>query len=171
MISIAKVTKEQSQPLSELSRITFLESHGHSAAAEDINNFIAENYNEVALKKELQDVKNIFHILYYNNKAAGLSKIILNYSHPNCKIENVAKLERIYLLKEFYDLRLGQQLLDFNINLIKENNQAGVWLFVWLENERAIHFYKKNGFVVIGNFEYKISETHSNPNHQMILYL
>jgi ribosomal protein S18 acetylase RimI-like enzyme len=68
-------------------------------------------------------------------------------------------------------LHLGQQLLDFNINLIKENNQAGVWLFVWQENERAINFYIKNGFVVIGSFEYKISENHSNPNYQMLLVL
>jgi ribosomal protein S18 acetylase RimI-like enzyme len=169
MVVIVKATEDHTGLLSELSNLTFVESHGHSAAAEDINNFIAEKYNPAILKKELQDMKNIFHILYYNNKVAGFSKIILNFPHTNCNIDNVAKLERIYLLKEFYNLHLGQQLLDFNINLIKENNQAGVWLFVWQENERAINFYIKNGFVVIGSFEYKISENHSNPNYQMLL--
>lgn len=169
MVSIVKATEDHAGLLSELSTLTFLESHGHSAAEEDINNFITGNYNEDALKEELQDTKNIFHILYYNNETAGFSKIIFNYPHSNCNIENVTKFERIYLLKKFYNLHLGQQLLDFNINLLKENNQAGVWLFVWLENERAINFYKKNGFAVIGNFEYKISGNHSNPNYQMLL--
>jgi ribosomal protein S18 acetylase RimI-like enzyme len=51
------------------------------------------------------------------------------------------------------------------------NNQKGMWLFVWQKNERAIKFYKKNGFEIIGNFNYKISETHSNPNYQMFLKL
>jgi len=169
MVSIVKATEDDAEQLSELSNLTFLESHGHSAAAVDINNFIENKYNPASLKNELKDVKNIFYTLYYNNKIAGFSKIILNYPDTNCNITNVAKLERIYLLKEFYNLHLGQQLLDFNIKLLKENSQTGVWLFVWQENERAIHFYKKNGFVVIGEFEYKISEKHSNPNFQMLL--
>jgi ribosomal protein S18 acetylase RimI-like enzyme len=86
-------------------------------------------------------------------------------------VEDIAKLERIYILKEFYDLKLGYNLFEFNRSLARENNQKGIWLFVWKGNERAIKFYKKNGFEVIGNFDYKISETHSNPNYQMFLKL
>ncbi|MEO6707056.1 MAG: hypothetical protein ABIN04_14540, partial [Ginsengibacter sp.] len=70
-----------------------------------------------------------------------------------------------------YDLKLGYNLFEFNRNLARTNNQKGIWLFVWKENERAIRFYKKNGFEVIGNFDFKISETHSNPNYQMLLKL
>ena len=81
-------------------------------------------------------------------------------------MENITKLERIYLLKEFY---LGAELFEYNVRLAKENNQKGMWLFVWVENERAVNFYKKNGFVIIGSHDFKISETHSNPNHQMFL--
>jgi ribosomal protein S18 acetylase RimI-like enzyme len=44
-----------------------------------------------------------------------------------------------------------------------------VWLAVWTENHRAIDFYKKIGFKKVGDYDFKISENHSNPNH--ILYL
>jgi len=169
MIRIVSANEEHAQLLAGLSKLTFHESHGHSAAEEDINNFVLEKYNADTLKTELKDEKNVFHLLYYNNKIAGFSKIIYNFPDANCNIDNITKLERIYLLKEFYGLNLGQQLLEFNISLIKENKQAGVWLFVWTENQRAINFYLKNGFRVIGSFQYKISETHSNPNYQMLL--
>mgnify|MGYP000515969351 CR=1 FL=1 len=53
--------------------------------------------------------------------------------------------------------------------LCKENKQAGIWLAVWVENQKGISFYKKMGFKKVGDFNFKISETHSNPNH--ILYL
>ncbi len=169
MISIKRIGSEDADLLSELSIRTFYESHGHSASEEDIINFVSEKYNAVALKKELEDANYIFHILYYNNKVAGFSKIILNIPYANSADSNVAKLERIYLLQEFYGLKLGQHLLTFNIDLVKENKQAGLWLFVWTKNQRAFNFYKKNGFIIIGNFQYEISPTHSNPNYQMLL--
>jgi ribosomal protein S18 acetylase RimI-like enzyme len=89
--------------------------------------------------------------------------------YPDSKIKNLAKLERIYLLKEFYDLKLGSALFNFNVDLSKQNNQMGMWLFVWKQNLRAVNFYKKNRFAIIGSYNFKISETHSNPNYQMFL--
>ena len=157
------------QSLSELAIATFIESHGHSAKIEDINKFVSDNYNPTILLEELSDPKNIFHLIYFNNQIAGYSKIILNCPYKNSNEENVTKLERIYLLKEFYGLNLGSELFDFIIEFIKKNEQMGVWLFVWTENVRAFNFYKKKGFTIIGSHEYKISETHSNPNYQMLL--
>jgi len=44
-----------------------------------------------------------------------------------------------------------------------------MWLFVWTENHKAINFYKKAGFKIVGQHDFQISATHSNPNHQMLL--
>jgi len=169
MTSIVKASESDFELLSEIAKITFIESHGNSAKSEDINTYIIENYNTNAFKEELGDKKNIYYTIYYNNRLAGYSKIIFDSPYPNSQIKNLAKLERLYILKEFYDLKLGLDLFQFNVNLSKENNQMGIWLFVWKENKRAVNFYKKNGFLIIGSHDFKISETHSNPNHQMFL--
>ena len=55
-------------------------------------------------------------------------------------------MERLYLLKEFYGLGLGKKLFDFNVGLIKKNNQKGIWLYVWIKNYRALNFYEKVAF-------------------------
>jgi ribosomal protein S18 acetylase RimI-like enzyme len=146
-----------------------LPSHGSSASEDDINSYVAEKYTNEVSQKELADPNNIYHIIYCNGQPAGYSKIIFNVGHPNIPIGNVTKLERLYLLKEFYDLKLGHELLQFNIELAQQNKQAGMWLFTWKGNERAVHFYDKAGFKIIGSHDFKISETHSNPNHQMLL--
>lgn len=78
-------------------------------------------------------------------------------------------MERIYLLKEFYGLQLGLELFQFNVNLSKSNGQKGMWLFVWKENKRAVNFYQKMGFKIIGEHDFRISPNHTNPNHQMLL--
>jgi ribosomal protein S18 acetylase RimI-like enzyme len=169
MTSIVKASKKDFQLLSEIATLTFLESHGRSARREDINIYVTEKYSENVFKEELSDAKNIYHIIYYDNNPAGYSKIIFDTSYGDSKIKNITKLERLYLLKEFYNLKLGSALFQFNIDLSKRSHQMGMWLYVWKENQRAVNFYKKNGFVIIGSYDFKISKTHSNPNHQMLL--
>ncbi len=169
MTSIIKATLQNAPLLAHLGRLSFIESHGSSATAEIVEEYVSESFSLENCKKELVDPNNIYYFIYYNQKPAGYSKIILNSGHPNIKTENVTKLERLYLLKEFYHLQLGIQLLNFNIALSKENKQNGMWVFVWKGNERAVNFYKKTGFQTVGEYFFKLTETHSNPNFQMLL--
>lgn len=169
MTSITKAKTEDFQLLADIGRISFIESHGNSASEEEINMYVRSKYNYDVLKQELNDPKCIYYIIYHDKKPAGYSKIILNATHSNIQEKNVTKLERLYLLKEFYSLKLGFELFTFNIQLSKQNNQTGMWLFVWKENQRAVSFYKKTGFEIIGIHDFKLTETHSNPNYQMLL--
>ncbi len=169
MVTIVKATTEDATLLADIGRITFIESHGHSAPAADIAAYVAAKYTPTILQQELSDPGNIYHILYHARQAAGYSKIIFHAPPPGIPQQNITKLERIYLLKEFYPLKLGYELLRFNIDLSKKNNQAGMWLYVWKENHRAVNFYTKAGFNITGSYDFKLSETHSNPNHRMLL--
>lgn len=171
MTAIERADPSHAHLLSELAGSTFLESHGTSAKIEDINRFILEKYNLDNFTAALADEHNHYNIISSEDRHAGFSNIICNPPYSTVGVANVAKLERIYILKEFYDLKLGYELLMFNIGIAKAHKQRGIWLYVWKENERAIKFYSKIGFKVIGSFDFKISETHSNPNHQMLLEL
>src|SRR4028119_2261298 len=113
MTSITRAETEDYKLLAEIGKTTYIESHGNSASEEDINIYVKEKYTEHVFREELSDADNIYHILYYNNKPAGYSKIIYDASHPNIEYRNVTKLERLYLLKEFYKLKLGSELMQF----------------------------------------------------------
>ncbi len=47
-----------------------------------LNFYVTEKYSDVILKQELSDLKNIYHIIYHDNRAAGYSKIIIGLSVP-----------------------------------------------------------------------------------------
>lgn len=169
MISTRKADTSDAQALSAIAAQTFMESHGHSADPADINTFIADKYTVETCLADLANPANNYHFIYYNDKLAGFSNIIFNFPCINSDLEPVTKLERIYILKEFYDHKLGHHLFNLDIELAKSNGQKGIWLFVWKENERAIRFYAKNDFNPVGSFDYRISPTHTNPNHVMLL--
>lgn len=169
MIKITQANREHSQIISEIGKQAFWESHGHSASKEYINSFIAKTYNEAAINKEFKNTNILYHLVSFNDKIAGFSKIELSSSNVNIKDPNITKLDRLYLLKEFYGKNLGAKLVDLIIELSKQNQQNGIWLAVWKENQKALNFYLKAGFKIVGEFNFKISETHSNPNHIMYL--
>jgi ribosomal protein S18 acetylase RimI-like enzyme len=169
MVSIVRATDNDFKLLADLAKQTFMESHGSSAKQEDLDVYMNAKLSYDFLEKDVSDSNNIYHIIYHEGKPVGFSKIILNTPGFHIDSTNVTKLEKIFILKECYNLKLGQKLLNHNLAISKENEQSGIWLFVWIENQRAIAFYTKNGFEVVGNHDFKISTTHTNPNYQMFL--
>jgi ribosomal protein S18 acetylase RimI-like enzyme len=155
--------------LQNLAVRTFKESHGHSAAPIDIQEYIDNRFTLANIKTELLDAANLFHLIYCGEQLIGYSKIILNTDYEKKTPNNSCKLERLYVLKKFHGTEVGKLLMDFNIQLAKENQQSGIWLYVWTENRRAIHFYEKYGFVQIAETVFQISINHGNPN--FILHL
>jgi ribosomal protein S18 acetylase RimI-like enzyme len=166
---IKKISPTQAKVLSELCKETFVIPHGHSAPKKEIEHYLRNNFSEERIQQELKRSKNEYYFIYHQEKIAGFSKIIFNSPNESIVADNITQLSRLYLLEEYYNLGLGKALFDFNISLAKKYNQVGVWLAVWIENKRAISFYKKLGFKKVGHSNYRISETHSNPNY--IFYL
>jgi diamine N-acetyltransferase len=169
MISVIRATEQDYNSIVTIGKISVEESHRGSSSTEVMNEFLESNYNSDAIKKELRDRDNIYYIINYNDKPAGFSKIVLNAGHPNIAAENVAKLDRIYLLRDFYGLKLGLELLNFNIELARANKQSGMWLYTWIGNSRAIDFYLKAGFTIIGSHKYYVNKTHYDVSHHMLL--
>jgi ribosomal protein S18 acetylase RimI-like enzyme len=168
-ISIRKAEAKDAVVLADIGARSFVESHEKSATKETIDSYVKEKYTVEAILEDLNKPESIYHILYFSGEAAGYSKIIFNQKSLHVTSNNFTCLDRLYFLKKFYDKGLGLELLQFNIDLSKKHDELGMWLFAWTGNERAINFYKKYGFNIVGDHRFKITETHSNPNYQMLL--
>ena len=167
-IRIKAFGSSEVETLAQLSIETFIESHGRIADEEDIQAYIDLNFSLKKLTEALQDSRTFFNKIYVNDQIAGYSKLIINEPHPLSQVTPVAKFERLYLLKDFYGMGLGEKLLEHNIEIAQTHNQKGLWLFVWTENKKGLQFYQKSNFKSIGQHNFKISEQHSNPNYVML---
>ena len=169
MNEIIKAGVEDATLLSHLGTQTFRESHGHSAAEEDIEGYIERRLSPDALATELGDPSNHFYICLIDGMPAGYVKFIPDCGHPELELVHITKLERLYILRDYYGSGIGQRLLDQAIECSKSSDQSGMWLYAWTENHRAVAFYVRNGFRIVGHYDFEISPTHSNPNHRMFL--
>ena len=169
MLQIITPDISHAKIIAQLGAQSFIESHGSSASKPDIEKYVNEKFTVEQFKKELSDPAAIFRLMYSDGKPAAYSKIIPSCANPLLAEKKVCKMERLYVLKDYYDKKLGQPLFDDSVRIAKEMLQKGLWLNVWTGNPRAIRFYEKQGFKIIGETSFKISENHSNPNYWLFL--
>ena len=82
-MTVIKATEADCNSIVSIGRISVAESHMGSSSPEVMNEFLDRHYNQDAIRKELNDVNNIYYNINYNYKPVGFSKIILNVKHPN----------------------------------------------------------------------------------------
>lgn len=169
MITIRKATLKDVKALAAVGKKAFFVPHKDVIPTEIMQAYLQNSFNEKTLIEEISNLNYIYNLIFKDAVLAGFSKIIINTKNDNIKEKNVTKMERLYLLEEFYALGLGNKLFQHNLKLVKENNQKGIWLYVWIKNYRALDFYKKVGFKKIADYDFPISETETRIND--VLYL
>ncbi|QBP41270.1 GNAT family N-acetyltransferase [Paenisporosarcina antarctica] len=146
-MTIKKCTLEDSSELQEISVETFNETFKDKNSPEQINAYLDKAFDLNQLKKELSNSSSQFFFVYFNNEVAGYLKINTYYAQSEVMGDESLEIERIYIIKKFQKQGLGKSLLNKAMEIAMEYKKKKVWLGVWEENENAIAFYKKKGFV------------------------
>ena len=144
--------------LRELSIRTYYETFAHLNTPEDMAAYLEDAFNVERLTKEFNDPNSSFFFLYFNDSLAGYLKLNEAPSQTDINDPSCLEIERIYVVGEFQGKGLGQYLMDQAIATAAERQKKYAWLGVWEKNEKAIRFYKKNGFYEIGTHTFVMGE-------------
>lgn len=169
MIKIRKAISKDCELIAAIGETTFLETYLINTPQTAVENFIEKTFDIDTLAEELCNPNIHYYIVYHDDIIAGYSKIEFNVPTEHIETTAITKLDRLYVLKEFHGKNIGPQLFKYTIESSKKHQQQGMWLYVWIENKRAISFYKKNNFKVVGQYDFILSETRSNPNDVLFL--
>ncbi len=101
--------------------------------------FIEQIYLDELISKKVKYFKAT-----YDNKIIGFSKLIL---HAN----NIAELDKLYVLKDYQGQKIGSKLLQMCFDYALRVDVKAVTLSVSDANLQAIAFYKHNGFSITGD--------------------
>jgi ribosomal protein S18 acetylase RimI-like enzyme len=149
-----KCTLEDVLILQEIGYETFNETFKHLNSPENMKAYLEKAFNLQQLEKELSTISSSFFFLYFNEEIAGYLKVNVNEAQSENMGDESFEIERIYIRKKYKRQGLGKFLINKGIEIAKEQNKKQVWLGVWEENEGAIKFYKKMGFVENGTHSF-----------------
>lgn len=160
LMKIRKVNIKEIDKLKEIGKLTFPETFSSENSEDNMREYLENGFSTKKLTTELTDQNAEFYFAELDGKTIGYIKINVGQSQTEIKDKNALEIERIYVLQEFHEKKVGQIFYDKAIELAKEKNVENVWLGVWEQNPRAIRFYEKNGFLafdkhvfILGNDE------------------
>ncbi|WWC66918.1 uncharacterized protein I206_100825 [Kwoniella pini CBS 10737] len=159
---------EDAKEISKLVSETWSKLFGWSITKEDLNLYLNTNLSIKSILKEIKDENNLFILIVSSSSSnkkekekekeeiiLGISQLVIN-SNSNSIFKKINKLksielQRIYINLNFKGKGLGTLLIKESEKIIKNkyNNKNQIWLGVWENNENAIKFYKKLGFIQI----------------------
>jgi len=153
-ITIKKCTLEDVRDLQTISVETFSETFQEQNSPEHLNAYIERAYNLNQLKHELANPSSQFYFVYLNQEAAGYLKVNTDEAQSEGMGDDSLEVERIYVKKKFQKYGLGKHLMNKAVEIALEQQKKKIWLGVWEDNENAISFYQKKGFVQTGSHSF-----------------
>lgn len=157
-IEIRRITTEEIDQLQNIGRQTFYETFSGANSTENMQAYLEEGFSLEKLEKELTNKDSEFYFATSGDQIIGYLKI--NFASAQTEIRDLHSLEieRIYVLQAFQGQRIGQMLYAKCLEIANLRNLKYVWLGVWNQNQKAIRFYEKNGFVAFDKHIFKLGD-------------
>lgn len=145
-MELKRVTPDDIFILQTIGCQTFTETFADTNTEEDMDKYLADSFNLEKLTEELNDRNSLFYFAIDGEQVIGYLKVNFGESQTELNDSQSLEIERIYTLKEYHGKGVGQLLYNEALRIAGEKGARYVWLGVWEKNERAIRFYRKNGF-------------------------
>jgi ribosomal protein S18 acetylase RimI-like enzyme len=150
VIEIRRATEADAEILAELGKTTFNQTFAKDNRKEDMDAYIAATFGPEKQLAEIRDPKRYIEIAWVGEQAVGFLHLVA--SEPDASVEGPEPLEllRVYADVHWHGKGVGTALMERSLEIARSEGFATLWLGVWKLNFRAQAFYKKYGFVIVG---------------------
>ena len=153
---ITSLTVSDVSILRGIARDTFIETFSEANKAEDIDRYLAKNFSEDQLARELSNPNSFFYVAEVNGNVVGYLKLNTAHAQTEPQAADALEIERIYVLSSYHGHGVGQALYHHAMSVAEDRKASYVWLGVWEHNHRALRFYEKNGFIAFGTHIFQL---------------
>ncbi len=157
-VQLIKATTNDLETVRKIGIDTFYESFSSLNTEENMAHYLETGFSMEKVASELGNPASEFHLAYEGDQLIGYLKVNHGPAQSELKDDTSLEIERIYVLKAWHGQKIGQLLYDKAIEIAHLNRYAYVWLGVWEKNEKAIGFYKRNGFVEFDKHLFKLGD-------------
>ena len=154
--------------LAELGARTFYETFVESCRPEDMRAYLDAAFGTAQQQAELADARSTFLIAEARDVdetavAVGYAKLFASDETPDCVAgSRPVELARLYVARERLGSGAGARLMRELLVAARRAGHETMWLGVWEHNERAIAFYRKWGFEVVGEHVFQVGDDPQN---------
>ena len=156
-ITIKAATPADAEEIALFSRKSFYESFADQNTEENMEKFMLQ-FSVNSLVEEVKNPDNIFITALKNDVIIGYVKLNKSGKSVELADEKAIEIARIYIDKTMTGQGIGNKLMKYSLDLIKDLKANTAWLGVWENNKNAIAFYAKWGFERFGEHIFMLGD-------------
>jgi len=157
-LDIRMAVAGDAERLTALARETFLQAFEARNTAENMRIYCDQAFALSTIQAELADPASTFIWAEQQGIPAGYAKLRRGPAEACISGEKPVELERIYAMSDLIGAGVGKTLLHTSIKIAQAEGFHTLWLGVWEGNDRAIEFYKRQGFSSVGEHDFLLGK-------------
>ena len=166
-VTIRRATREDAAVLADLGARLFEQTFGAMNTPEDMQAYLPGAFSAEVQAAEIADPHRVTFMAFdVAGSAVGYAMLRRGSRADGVVAERPVEIQRIYADRRLHGSGLGPALMDSCIDQAQAWQGDVLWLGVWQENPRAIAFYKRTGFVVVGVQDFTLG---SDVQHDFIM--
>jgi diamine N-acetyltransferase len=156
---IRKASPADAEFIVLLARMTLTETFGHLFRdKQDLLNYYDNTFSVQKIRYSISKENNIYWLAFWDELPVGYAKLKKQSAPPQLSITQTSQLQKIYILHDFINKKIGKVLLNEMLIETKKAGSSSLWLSVLKSNENAVNFYMKNGFTQVGKHQFQIGK-------------
>lgn len=156
MPSIRRAGRVDAAPLAEFAARTFADTYAAYNDPEDMAAHITAKYGEAKQAEELVDPTATYLLAEHDGRLAGYAYVRADRMPGGIPMDAPVEVARFYVARDWHGRGVAQSLMDACIAEARRRGGRTLWLSVWQENPRAISFYAKAGFRIVGTTTFRL---------------
>ncbi len=149
--------------LADLGARTFGDAFGNDNTPEDMAHYLAANFTPAQLGQEIATPGAAFFLALAGERPVGYAKLTAGVATPDCVTgPSPIGLSRFYVDQAVQGRGYSHALMAVCLDQAKASDYETVWLSVWEHNPRAVAFYRKWAFEVVGQQEFVLGSDVQN---------
>jgi ribosomal protein S18 acetylase RimI-like enzyme len=157
-IQIVEVVLADLPFLQEISKRTFYDSFAALNTAENMKFHLDNHFTQEKITAEILNRDSKFFFAIHDRKPVGYLKINQGAAQTVLPNDQAVEIERIYVDRLLKGNGIGKIFISKAVELANASRAKYLWLGVWEQNEPAIRFYEKNGFVTFSKHIFELGD-------------
>jgi ribosomal protein S18 acetylase RimI-like enzyme len=150
-LTIRHATADDAPALAKLAADAFRDTHRPLDDPDEIEEYVAANFRLSVVAAHIEDPSSIVLLAESSGALVGYAHMKLSQALPCVSGPAPIELSRLYLARETIGKGIGARLMQAVQAEARRHNRKTLWLSVYDRNVRAVEFYRKFGFVEVGN--------------------
>ena len=149
-LTVRRATGEDAGPLSELALRSFMEAFAAQNDPDNVAVYTSRVYGPAQQRAEIADPAIVTLVGEVEGRMAAYAQVRRIAPGPGVTGPEPVELMRFYVDRPWHGRGVAHRMMDAALETAGGMGARTVWLAVWEHNPRAMAFYTKRGFRVVG---------------------